>query len=87
MLQSAVPLMSGDMHAKLGAYYTSLQCHFAPAEAEAIREQRAMAREYAAVQHTQSRETEARSAHHVTALREAARQRHRERMASTRAAR
>lgn len=84
MLQSAVPLMSGDMHAKLGAYYTSLQCHFAPAEA--IREQRAMAREYAGVQHAQSRACEARGAHHATALREAARERHRERMAFTRRA-
>jgi hypothetical protein len=43
MLQSAVPLMSGDMHAKLGAYYSTLQCHFTPAEAR--REDRARARE------------------------------------------
>jgi hypothetical protein len=79
MLQSAVPLMSGDMHAKLGAYYSTLQCHFTPAEAR--REDRARAREYAAAQHAQSRQVEAHGAPHIAAQREAARQRHRERMA------
>lgn len=85
MLQAAVPLMSSDMHAKLGTYYTSLQCHFAPAEA--ARDRRATARHYAAALHTQSREVESQSARNNAALRELTRARHRERMSATHAAR
>lgn len=80
MLQSAVPIMSGDMHAKLGAYYSSLQRHFAPTEAE--RQYRAMAREYAAARHAESRHAEALGSKHISAQRETARARHRERMAT-----
>jgi hypothetical protein len=69
--------MSQDMHAKLGAYYGSLQRHFAPAEA--ARESRAIAREYAAAQHALSRQLD--GSKNVAAQREAVRARHRERMA------
>jgi hypothetical protein len=78
MMQSAVPSMSQDMHAKLGAYYGTLQRHFAPAEA--ARESRAIAREYAAAQHTLSRQLD--GSKDVAAQREAVRARHRERMAT-----